>query len=82
MGDLNTDHFEYRENVNVKLAKNLVTNELPSNLTLGGIPVAGCDVANSFAKHFSDKIKLNVSKTSINQNGVYNGKCKEYQTST
>ena len=60
----------------VKLAKNLVTNELPSDLTLGGVPVAGCDVANSFAKHFNDKIKFNVSKTSINLNGIYNGKCK------
>ena len=37
----------------VKFAKNLVTNELPSNLTLGGNPVAGCDVANSFDKHFN-----------------------------
>ena len=60
----------------VKLAKNLVTNELPSDLTLGGVPVAGCDVANSFAKHFNDKIKFNVSKTSINLNVIYNGKYK------
>ena len=35
----------------VKLAKNLTTNDLPANLTLGGKPVAGSDVANSFAKH-------------------------------
>ena len=60
----------------VKLAKNLVTNELPTDLTLGGVPVAGSDIANSFAKHFSEKIKLNVSKTNVNVNGVYNGKCK------
>ena len=32
----------------VKLAKNLVTSDLPTNLTLGGEPVAVCDVANSF----------------------------------
>ena len=32
--------------------------------------------ANSFAKHFSDKIKLNVGKTRVDVNGVYNGKCK------
>ena len=55
----------------VKLAKNLTYNELPSNLTLGGKPVAGCDVANSFAKHFNEKIKLNVSKTRVDANGVY-----------
>ena len=60
----------------VKLAKNIVTNELPSDLTLVGVPVAGGDVANSFAKHFSEKIKLNVSKARVNLNGVYNGKCK------
>ncbi len=60
----------------VKAAKNLNTNDLPSDLTLGAEPVAGCDVANSFAKHFSDKIKLNISKTNVNLNAVYNGKCK------
>ena len=60
----------------VKLAKNLTTNDLPSNLTLGGRPVAGCDVANSFAKHFYQKIKLNVNKTKIDSNAVYNGKRK------
>ena len=60
----------------VKLAKNLTTNDLPSNLTLGGNPVAGCNVANSFAKHFNDKIKLNASKIKVDPNGVYNGKCK------
>ena len=60
----------------VKLAKNLVNNELPSDLTLGGAPAACGDVANSFARHFSEKIKLNVSKTSVNLNIVYNGKCK------
>ena len=32
--------------------------------------------ANSFAKHFSNKIKLNVGKTRVDVNGVYNGKCK------
>ena len=49
---------------------------MPSNLTLGGIQVAGCNIANSFAKHFNEKIKLNVSKTKVDPNGVYNGKCK------
>ena len=36
----------------VKVAKNLITNDLPSDLTLGGEPVASCDVVYSFAKHF------------------------------
>ena len=40
------------------------------------MPIAGSDVANSFAKHFSEKIKLNVSKTNVNLNTVYNGRCK------
>ena len=60
----------------VKLAKNLVTNELPTDLTLGGVPVAGGDVANSFAKHFSGKVRLNLSKTNVNVDVVYNGKPK------
>ena len=43
--------------------------------TLGGNPVAGCDVANSFAKHFNEKIKINLSKIKVDPNGVFNGKC-------
>ena len=39
-----------------------------------GVPVT--DVANSFAKHFHDKILLNVNKTNVNVDAVYNGKCK------
>ena len=46
------------------------------NLTLVGVPVGPAKVANTFAKHFSDKIRLNVGKTMVNANGVYNGKCK------
>ena len=60
----------------VRVAKNLNPNDLPSNLTLGGGPVAPGDIANSFARHFSDKIKMNVNKTNVNMNTVYNGKCK------
>ena len=47
--------------------------EIPTNLTLGGVTVAPCDVANSFAGHISSKINLFVKKTIIKQN-VYNGK--------
>ena len=36
------------------------------------MPVAGSDVANSFAKHFSEKFKLNVSNARVVLNGVYN----------
>ena len=60
----------------VKIAKNIATSDLPSNLTVGGVPVPSGGVANSFAKHFNDKIKLNLSKTNVKINEVYNGKCK------
>ena len=60
----------------VKIAKNIATSDLPSNLTVGGVPVPSGGVANSFAKHFNDKIKLNLSKTNVEINEVYNGKCK------
>ena len=48
--------------------------DLPDDLNLGGVPVT--DVANSFAKHFHKKILLNVNKTNVNVDAVYNGKCK------
>ena len=60
----------------VKVAKNLNSDDLPSNLTLNGIPVAEGDVADAFAKHFDEKIKMNVNKTKVDPNLVYNGKCK------
>ena len=60
----------------VRIAKNIVTSDLPSNLTVGGVPVPSGDVANSFAKHFKAKIVLNLSKTKVKINEVYNGKCK------
>jgi hypothetical protein len=60
----------------VRVAKNLNPNDLPSDLTSGGSPVAPGDFANSFARHFSDKIKMNVNKTNVNMNAVYNGKCE------
>ena len=51
----------------VKSAKNIVHDEIPNNLTLGGggEVVAPCDIANSFAKHFSSKVKSFVSSAKI-----------------
>ena len=60
----------------VKKAKNVNVDTIPTNLTLGGIPIAAGQAANSFANYFHDKVKLNVNKTSVNVNGVYNGNCK------
>ena len=57
----------------VKVAKNLVQEEVPCNLTLGGLAVAPNDIANSFAKHFSRKIISLVTSSKID-NAVYNGK--------
>ena len=59
----------------VKQAKNLVLEEIPGDLTLGGVPVARGDVPNSFAKHFHDKVKNFVSACRVEKN-VYNGKNK------
>ena len=42
----------------VKVARGLNPDEIPSDLTLGGVPVATNDVAGSFARHFADKIKI------------------------
>ena len=44
----------------VKIAKNLNLDRVPLNLTLGGIPVAPGQAAESFGGHFSDKVKENV----------------------
>ena len=47
-------------------SKTWLTNalEIPSSLTLGGERVAQCDIANSFARNFSDKInKLDLTVT-------------------
>ena len=59
----------------VRVAKDLNQDDIPGNLTLGGIVVEKSSVASSFAKHFSEKIKANVAKTTIDANGVFNGKC-------
>ena len=58
-----------------KIAKNLNTESLPKNLTLGGVPIAADNIAGSFAAHFNEKVISNVQKTRVSPN-VYNGKCK------
>ena len=58
------------------LAKDINPDTIPANLTLEGKNVNPSEVAGAFAKHFSDKVKLNVAKTRIDTRGVYNGKNK------
>ena len=53
----------------------MVHDVKPSNLTLGGQPVAPCDVVNSFAEYFSNKVNSFVSAAKLDNN-VYNGKNK------
>ena len=60
----------------VGVAKDLNSEAIPANLTLGGASVDPLQVASAFAKHFAEKIKSNVNKTHVNANGVYNGKNK------
>ena len=60
----------------LKVAKNLTVEDIPTNLTLGGIPIATGTAPDSFAQHFHDKVRINVAKTKVNINTVYNGKCK------
>ena len=59
----------------VKVAKDLNSESLPKNMTLGCGPVAAGDIAGSFAAHFNGKVVSTVQKTKVDQN-VYNGKCK------
>ena len=59
----------------VKRAKNLVHEVIPNNLTLGGVAVAPCNVANSFAGYFQSKVKRLAEASNLNVN-VYNGKNK------
>ena len=57
----------------VKIAKNLTTETIPSNLTLGGVPVAPHEAANAFVKLFHEKITSQGNKTRVAPT-VYNGK--------
>ena len=59
----------------VKVTKNLNSETIPTNLTLVGVPVAEGCADESLGNFFSEKIKSNVSRTVINRNNVYNGKC-------
>ena len=59
----------------VRLAKGVNVEQIPLNLTYGGIPVAQTDSANAFASFFSKKIENLVKDTAPNLN-VYNGKNK------
>ena len=58
----------------VKIAKNINSDAIPSNLTVGGLPIAAGQAANSFALYFSKKVNENVQKTNVDINNVYNGK--------
>ena len=49
----------------VKVAKNLNMDSIPSNLTLGGVPIAEGRSAESFGSYFSKKIATNVGKTTV-----------------
>ena len=60
----------------VKVAKNLNSNEYPENMSLGGVPVAGSDLANAFATHFDSKVRASVSQARVDPIEVYNGRCQ------
>ena len=60
----------------VKVAKNLNSESIPTNLSLGGVPVPEGQVAESFGNYLSQKISTNVDMTVVDSRGVYNGKCK------
>ena len=59
----------------VKLAKNINVESIPSNLTLGGLPIAAHEIPNAFANFFNDKITAHVNNVTVSRN-VYNGKNK------
>ena len=55
----------------VKVAKNWNSNEYPENMSLGGVPVVGSDLANAFASHFDSKVRASVSQARVDPSGVY-----------
>ena len=59
----------------VNVAKNLVVNNIPCNLTLAGIPIATKEIPNAFARFFNEKVTLHAQNTRVDP-GVYNGKNK------
>ena len=60
----------------VGVARDVNPDAIPTNLTVGGENIDPKGIAGAFGNYFFNKIKSNVSKSSINVNGVYNGKCK------
>ena len=59
----------------VRLSKDLSPDSIPLDLKLGGNPIPLGNRAECFAKHFIDKVKVNVNKTKVDKK-VYNGKNK------
>ena len=57
----------------VRLARDLNPDSIPMDLKVRGIPIPHGLRAESFAKHFIDKVNMNANKTKVDQN-VYNGK--------
>ena len=45
-------------------------------MSLGGVPIAGSDLADAFASHFDNKVRTNVALARVDPNGVYNGRCQ------
>ena len=45
-------------------------------MSLGGVPVAGSDLADAFASHFDNKVRTSVALARVDPNGVYNGRCQ------
>ena len=59
----------------VKSAKNQSNNNIPQNLTVGGVDVNPVDVADSFAGFFHDKVEYFKNNITVNPH-AYNGKNK------
>ena len=57
------------------LAKNVNVESIPSNLTLGGMPITTHDIPNAFAAFFNEKITAHVNHVTVSRN-VYKGKNK------
>ena len=58
----------------VKMAKNLNCDSIPTNMTLGGVPLAANMIAGSFGTFFANKVDAVVNRSSIKPDQVYNGK--------
>ena len=47
----------------VKIAEDTGTNEIPRNMKFNGVAMADCEVAESFAQFFEDKVSKIVSSS-------------------